>query len=154
MEGLNLHLMNATIGSDVEYRTFENSDNVVASFSVATNRTYHDKSGEKQTETQWHKVECWNKLAKFADKHLKKGKNIFIQGEVRTDKSEKDGVTRYFTKTLANRITFLPSKSDFSNASPSDAQAQVADMKDNAPQGQTTSVDQGAFKGDDEDLPF
>lgn len=165
MEGLNLHMLNATIGSDVEYRTFEGNDRSVASFSVATNRTYKNREGEKQTETQWHRIECWNKLAEFASKHLKKGNNIHIQGEVRTDKSEKDGVTRYFTKTLANKITFLPGGSNNNNASASEAKEQVDNLKnDNAPQGntqaqpqnqaQTATVDQNAFNGDDEDLPF
>jgi len=166
MEGLNLHMLNATIGSDVDYRTFEGNDRAVASFSVATNRTYKNRDGEKQTETQWHRIECWNKLAKFASEHLKKGTNIHIQGEVRTDKSEKDGVTRYFTKTLANRITFLPGGANSQNASASEAKEQVDTLKnDSAPQGQTqaqpqnsgqaVTANQNAFNGDaEEDLPF
>jgi|TARA_R110000851_G_scaffold112921_4_gene237342 single-strand DNA-binding protein len=173
MEGLNLHMLNATIGSDVDYREFEGNDKAVASFSVATNRNYKNRDGEKQTDTQWHKVECWNKLAKFANEHLKKGNNIHVQGEVRTDKSEKDGVTRYFTKTLANRITFLPtSGANSQNASPSEAKEQVSNLKsDNTPQpnvqantqsntqsntqGQSVTANQSAFNGDgDDDLPF
>jgi len=164
MEGLNLHMLNATIGSDVEYKVFEGTDRAVASFSVATNRTYKNKEGEKQTETQWHKIECWNKLANFASKFLKKGNNIHIQGEVRTDKSEKDGVTRYFTKTLANKITFLPGGANSQNASVSEAKEQVHTLKsDNASSatdqsqnsGKPVTADQNAFNGDsDEDLPF
>jgi len=168
MEGLNLHMLNATLGTDVEFRTFDNSDGVVASFSVATNRTYKNKNGEKQTETQWHKIECWNKLAEFAKNHLKKGDNVHVQGEVRTNKSEKDGNTRYFTSTLAKMITFLPKSGG--NPSASDAKEQVSNLKNenstatatatatnnssNNASEKTATVDQDAFKGNDDDLPF
>jgi len=165
MEGTNLHIVNGTIAGDVDFRQV-GDDKQVANFSVACNRTY-TKNGEKTNDVQYIRVECWGRLAETANKYLGKGKNVHVQGEVRTDKyTDKEGNTRYTTKTLAKIITFLPggTRTENSTTSADEAKGQVEDLKNestqnqnqNQTQNQAAPVSQKAFDGndDDDDLPF
>ena len=109
MDGLNLHLLIGTVGSDAEVTNLP-SGAKIAKFSVATNKTFKTKDGEKKTDTQWHDIECWSTTANVAENWVKKGTNLFILGEVKNDSWEdKDtGVRKYKTKIIANKITLLP----------------------------------------------
>ncbi len=101
------------LGKDPEVRTTA-SGKAVANFSLATDSGY----GEKKT-TQWHRVVAWEKTAELAQKYLKKGSKIYLEGEVQYGKYDKDGVTHYTTDIVARNIQFLDSKSD--NESPAPA---------------------------------
>lgn len=94
------------LGKDPEVRTTPGGKSV-ANFSLATDSGY----GEKKT-TQWHRVVAWEKTAELAQKYLKKGSKIFLEGEVQYGKYEKDGVIYYTTDIVARNIQFLDSKSD------------------------------------------
>lgn len=94
------------LGKDPEIRTTPGGKSV-ANFSLATDSGY----GEKKT-TQWHRVVAWEKTAELAQKYLKKGSKIYLEGEVQYGKYEKDGVTHYTTDIVARNIQFLDSKSD------------------------------------------
>lgn len=162
MQGVNKHIIVGTIGSDIEYRTIgENS--AVANFSVATNRSYTGKNGERTTETQWHRIEAWNRLADIARQYAGKGKHVYIEGEVRHEQYEKDGITRYSTKTIATTtLNILSPKSDGGETTTAgEAKQQVDSLKKEAPQQnalESEVVNENAFVGDsdenDDDLPF
>ena len=94
------------LGSDPEVRHLE-SGAVVAKFSLATNESYKDKAGEWQTQTEWHNVIMWRNLAERAERDLKKGKLVFVEGKLTHRKYEKDGQTRYITEVVANTYRLL-----------------------------------------------
>lgn len=98
------------LGSDPKVKNLENGK-TVASFSLATNETYKNASGEKVTETQWHNLVAWGPTAKIVDKYLKKGKEIACEGKLITRNYEdKEGVKRYVTEIWVNEILLLGSK--------------------------------------------
>lgn len=72
------------LGKDPEFRAFENGGRV-AKFTLATNESFINKSGEKVVQTEWHDIEVWEKQAEIADKYLKKGSKVMIEGKIRTD---------------------------------------------------------------------
>lgn len=98
------------LGVDPEVRHLS-ADSAVASFSLATSESYIDKKGEKVTNTEWHRVQLWGKLAGIAEKYLKKGSQVYISGSIRYDKYEKDGETKYITKINGTVLKMLGSKS-------------------------------------------
>ena len=88
------------------------SDNKkLAKFSLATNESYKNEKGEKVTETYWHNVVAWGKLAGIVEKYLQKGSEVAIEGKL-TNRSytDKDGVKRYVTEILANEVLMVGGK--------------------------------------------
>ena len=83
----------------------------VARLSLATNENYKDSNGEKQTDTNWHTIVAWGKVAEIIEKYVTKGKEIGISGKLKTRSYEtKDGNQRYVTEVEANEILLLGSK--------------------------------------------
>lgn len=79
-----------------------------ARFSLATNETYRNTQGEKITETQWHNLVAWGRLAELAEKYLLKGKEVAVEGKlVNRSYEDKDGNKRYITEILVSEILFL-----------------------------------------------
>jgi single-strand DNA-binding protein len=84
----------------------------LAKFSLATNEVYKNEKGEKVTETYWHNVVVWGKLAGIAEKYLQKGSEVAIEGKLTNHSyTDKDGNKRYVTEILANEILMMGSKS-------------------------------------------
>lgn len=81
----------------------------VASFTLATNETYKDASGNKVTNTQWHKIVAWRGMADFASKFVNKGTALMVEGKIETRSYEKDGTTFYVTEIIAQNFEFPPS---------------------------------------------
>ena len=89
------------LGKDPEVRHLE-SGATVATFTMATNENYKDKAGEWQTVTQWHNVVAWRYLAEMAERSLKKGGLVYVEGKLTTRKyQDKDGNDRYITEVVA-----------------------------------------------------
>lgn len=83
----------------------------VAHLSVATNETYKNAKGERVTETQWHTVIAWGKLAEIAEKYLVKGTEVAIEGKlINRNYTDKQGVKRYVTEVQANELLILTKK--------------------------------------------
>lgn len=100
------------LGKDPEIKYTQSGD-AVANFSIATDETWKDKSGEKQQRTTWHNIVAWQKLAEICGHYLKKGQQIFLQGKLQVRKWEdKDGNTRYTTEVVANNLVMLGKKED------------------------------------------
>lgn len=103
----NLVILIGNLGKDPETRTLENG-NSVTNFPVATSETYNNKQGEKQEKTEWHNIVFWGKLAEIADKYLKKGSQVYIEGKIQTRTWEdKEGNTRYSTEIVGHNLTML-----------------------------------------------
>ena len=95
------------LGKEVETR-YTPSGTAIASFSIACNESWKDKtSGEKQERVEWINITAFGKLAEICAQYLSKGKQVYIAGKMRTDKYEKDGVTKYSTKIIADQIQML-----------------------------------------------
>ena len=141
MAGVNKVILVGNLGKDPEMRTFNNGDSV-ANFSVATSESWKDKqTGEKKTQTEWHNVSAFRKLAEICEKYLKKGDKVYIEGKLKTDKYEKDGVTKYTTRIIADQMQMLGSKSD---------EGQVQSQEPDQPTQNLTSQN----KEFDDDIPF
>lgn len=83
----------------------------VAHISLATNENYKNTKGEKVTETQWHNVVAWGKLAEIAEKYLVKGSEVAIEGKlVNRNYTDKQGIKRYVTEVQANELLILTKK--------------------------------------------
>jgi single-strand DNA-binding protein len=119
MAGVNKVILVGHLGKDPEVRHLE-SGRSVANFSIATSETYKNKNGEKVTNTEWHNIVMWSPLAQIAEKYLKKGSLIYLEGKLTTRSyDDKDGNKRYVTEVVAQSMTMLGSKN--SNSSSSDS---------------------------------
>ena len=95
------------LGQDPDIKTFDN-DKKVANMSLATSEQYKNAQGEKVTETQWHSVVAWGKLAEIAEKYLVKGTEVVVEGKlVNKNYTDKQGVKRYVTEVQANELLIL-----------------------------------------------
>ena len=95
------------LGNKPEIITLDNGKKL-AKFSLATNETYKNASGEKVTNTDWHNLIAWNKTAEIAEQYLEKGREIAIEGKL-TSRSydDKDGNKRYVTEVVVNELLML-----------------------------------------------
>ena len=108
MASVNKVILVGNLGKDPEVRYV--SDNVpVANFSLATSETYKDRTtGERRENTEWHNIVLWRGLAEVAEKYLKKGAKVYIEGKLRTRSYEdKEGVTKYTTEIVADNMIML-----------------------------------------------
>ena len=104
---VNKVILIGNLGRDPEVRYLEGNI-AVARFSVATNESYKDKKGDWQTQTEWHDIVCWRQLAERAEKQLKKGTQVFLEGKLTHRKyQDKEGNDRYVTEVVANTIRIL-----------------------------------------------
>ncbi len=107
MSGVNKVILIGNLGKDPEVRYLDNGV-AVANLSLATSENYKNKDGEKVTQTEWHDIVLWRGLAEVAEKYLKKGSSVYIEGKLRTNKwVDKDENTRYKTEVLADKLTML-----------------------------------------------
>ncbi len=107
MSGVNKVILIGNLGKDPEVRYLDNGI-AVANLSLATSENYKNKDGEKVTQTEWHDIVLWRGLAEVAEKYLKKGSSVYIEGKLRTNKwVDKEENTRYKTEVLADKLTML-----------------------------------------------
>lgn len=98
------------LGADPEVKALDGGK-MVAKMTLATNDYYKNQKGEKIEETQWHQLVAWNKSAEFAEKYLKKGKEVAIEGKLSNRSYEdKDGNKRYVSEVVVNDFLLLGGK--------------------------------------------
>jgi single-strand DNA-binding protein len=106
---LNKATIIGNLGAEPEVRS-TNSGTRVATLSVATSRRWTSRTGDQQEKTEWHRVVCWDKLAEIAERYLKKGDRIYVEGRIEYRQWEgQDGQTRYTTEIRANEMIMLGS---------------------------------------------
>ena len=145
---VNKVILVGNVGKDPEIRHLD-SGVAVASFSLATSESYTAKNGERVTTTEWHNIVLWRGLAEVAEKYIKKGSRLYLEGKITSRQYEKDGQTKYFTEIVANNMVMLDSRNTQKEAVDNSGQAQ-AEVKPTAPASETPADD----GGNDEDLPF
>ncbi len=100
------------LGMDPEVKQVSNG-NKMARFSLATTETYKNQKGEKVTETQWHNLIIWGGLAEVAEKYLKKGKQIAVEGRLETNTyDDKEGKRKFYTQINVNDLVMLDGKAN------------------------------------------
>ena len=98
------------IGNTPEIITLDNGKKL-AKFSLATNETYKNASGEKVTNTEWHNIVAWNNTAEIIEKYLAKGKEVAVEGKLTSrNYNDKDGNKRLITEVIINELLMLGSK--------------------------------------------
>ncbi len=119
MAGVNKVILVGNLGKDPEVRHLDNG-RAVANFSLATSETYKNKQGERVTNTEWHNVVLWSPLAEIAEKFLKKGGQVYIEGKLTTRSwDDQEGNKRYTTEVVGRELTLLGGKPEGSSSSSS-----------------------------------
>lgn len=134
------------LGRDPEMR-YTSGGQAVANFSVATDESYKDRNGERQKRTEWHKIVVWGKQAEIAQKYLKKGSLVFIEGRIQSRQwDDKEGQKRTSFEIVANNFRMLGGRGDQGGSAVTpDAESQAAPAEDFSQAGPEVS---------DEDIPF
>ena len=150
MAGINKVILVGNLGKDPEVRYLEGGT-AVASFTLATSENYKDRStGVRKTITEWHNVVLWRGLAEIAEKYLRKGSQVYIEGKLKTRQwQDKDGNNRYTTEIVGDNMQMLGRRDENSAAAP----------MSNTPSGTATPSPQPSPSiesndTDDDDLPF
>ncbi len=108
---LNKVMLIGNLGRDPEIRTTP-SGQPVANFTLATNRRWTDRDGNRQEQTEWHRVVCWGKQAEIAGQYLRKGKQVYVEGRLQTRSWEDrtSGEKRYATEIVCENFQMLGSR--------------------------------------------
>jgi single-strand DNA-binding protein len=142
MAGLNKVMLIGNVGKDPEMRYTANGS-AVTSFSLAVNRNFSSKEGERREETEWFEVVTWNKLAEICSQFLQKGRQAYVEGRLHTRSWDgQDGQRRYRTEVVAETVLFL---------GPGGGGAPRMEAYDDAPAGSGVG---GPPPVDPDDLPF
>jgi len=145
MSGINKVILVGNLGKDPEVRHLEGGA-VVAKFPLATSESYKTKEGQRIDQTEWHNIVMWRGLAESAEKYLRKGSLVYVEGKIRTRSwDDKEGNKRYSTEIIADTMTMLSSKRTEENPQGSSEQKQNTSEENQ-------SVDTPNPSGDD--LPF
>jgi single-strand DNA-binding protein len=110
MKSVNKVILIGNLGGNPEVRYTANGT-AVAKFSLATNETYSDKEGNRQEQVEWHRVVAWGKLAEICGQYLTKGKQVYLEGQLRTRTWEQDGSNRSATEIIARNLMMLGGRS-------------------------------------------
>lgn len=150
---VNKAILIGNVGKDPEVRHLE-SGVVVASFSLATTERFKDKSGELREQTEWHNIVCWRGLADLADKYIKKGSQIYVEGRIRTRNwDDQNGAKHYTTEIIADTIQLLGRKSDSTQPAPHPAVSATPPSYSAQPVS-APALKPGDIEDDSDDLPF
>jgi single-strand DNA-binding protein len=150
MASVNKVILIGNLGADPETR-YTASNDAVTNIRIATSETWKDKNGEKQERTEWHTVVFFGKLAEIAGEYLKKGRQVYVEGSLRTRKwQDKSGQDRYTTEVVATDMRMLGSRGG--GDAPMDRESAPAaspEPRAAAPRKSGTS-----FDDIDDDIPF
>jgi single-strand DNA-binding protein len=110
MAGINKVILVGNLGRDPEVR-YTPSGTAVANFTLATTETWTDRDGQKQSHTEWHRIVAWRRLGEICGEYLSKGKQVYIEGRIRTREWEdQDGNKRKTTEIEAQTMQMLGSR--------------------------------------------
>lgn len=146
MAGLNKVMLIGYLGKDPETKQLDGGA-TVCKFPIATSETWKDKDGNRKEATEWHNVVLWRQLAEIADKYLRKGQLLYLEGKIKTRSWEdSQGIKRYATEILGDTFTMLGKKTD------NDTGERTAEPRENTKQSNNTNPI--GDKVPDNDLPF
>ncbi|CAG5084105.1 single-stranded DNA-binding protein [Parvicella tangerina] len=142
---VNKVILVGNLGKDPEVRHLE-SGAAVANFPIATSESYKDRnSGELITNTDWHNIVLWRGLAEIAEKYLKKGDKVYIEGKIRNRSyQDQEGITKYITEIVGDNLVMM--------GKPETGAA--GNHEGNSASGANPKVNEFTGESDDDDLPF
>jgi single-strand DNA-binding protein len=161
MASVNKVILIGNLGRDPEVR-YAPSGAAICNVTIATSRVSKDKtSGERQEQTEWHRVVFFDRLAEIAGEYLKKGKSVYVEGRLQTRKwTDKEGVERYSTEIIGNEMTMLGGREgggggggDDEMGAPRSAPARSAPPP-RAPATKPAAKSATGFDDMDDDIPF
>lgn len=133
MAGVNKVILVGNLGKDPEIRHLEGGV-AVANFTLATSEYYKDKSGNRIEQTEWHSVVVWRGLADVAEKYLKKGMTVYVEGKIRSRSwDDKEGVKHYKTEIVGDAVTILSKKENNPNSPAEDHGSSFSKTEDDLP---------------------
>jgi single-strand DNA-binding protein len=155
MAGVNKVILLGNLGADPEVKYLE-GDKVVANLSLATTEAYNDRNGNRVEQTEWHELELWDQQAKIAEKYLKKGSQIYVEGKIKSDKwTDEQGQNRKKTKIRVLSFTMVGGKPEGMGGSTPSPQNQAANSPSKQPMSMSnSSAPDIALDDADDDLPF
>jgi len=158
MAGVNKVILVGNLGADPEVRHLE-SGSKVANISIATSESYTNRNGERVEQTEWHRVELWDRLADLCEKYLSKGRTVYIEGKIRTNEyQDKEGITRYDKRIRATNMTFVGGRNDeesSSSSAPARSSAPASNPTPTTSPAPAASASSGSSSNEEmDDLPF
>ena len=138
---LNKVLLIGNVGRDPEVRYLEGNAGAqnatkVASFTLATTERFRDRSGELRENTEWHNIVAWRNSADLAEKFIRKGMQIYIEGKLRTRSwTDQQGVKKFTTEVIVDNIQLLGKRSDNPSAENQDGYGPIRSQSLGGPQG-------------------
>ncbi len=145
------------LGKDPEVRHFDNNSSV-CNFSVATGETYTDKEGKRIEQTEWHNVAIWRKgLVDVAEKYLKKGHLVYLEGKLRTRNwDDQNGNKRYTTEVVVDTFKMLERNDGGNSSSSSNEQQSSSENSTTSPSNVSNASNENQSNTNDstDDLPF
>lgn len=136
MASVNKVILIGNLGKDPETRYMANGD-AVTTITLATTDAWKDKNGDKQSKTEWHRIVMYRKLAEIAGQYLKKGRTVYVEGRLETNKwTDKQNIERYTTQIIAEDMKMLGNRSSVtgdesgSNSKPTPSEASAGDESD------------------------
>jgi single-strand DNA-binding protein len=152
---LNKVMLIGNVGSEPEIRT-TGGGTKLAKVSLATNRTFNDRSGQKQEKTEWHRLTFWDRLAELVEQYVKKGDRIYVEGRIEYSQTEDDkGNQRFWTDIVVQEMLMLggaPGGGGPGGGGGYDAAPQQRRRQESP--GRGTPTGPSPFDSDDDDLPF
>lgn len=152
--GINKAILVGNLGNDPETK-YTQGGMAITKISLATTSVRKDRDGNTQENTQWHRVTFFGKLGEIAAEYLRKGSQVYIEGEIRYDKyTGQDGVEKFFTEIVANEMQMLGGRGEGSGSG--DRPARPQRQESAAPRKQQPSSQPPAPMDDfsDDDIPF
>ncbi len=144
---VNKAILVGRLGRDPETR-YTSGGQAVSNFTLATDESYRDRSGERQKRTEWHRIVLWGKLAEIAQQYLKKGTMVYIEGRIQTRQwDDREGNKRTTVEIVGNVMRMLSTRAETAAA----AAGATADLEASA-----AAADAPAANPEisDEDIPF
>ncbi|MGM0619874.1 MAG: single-stranded DNA-binding protein [Bacteroidota bacterium] len=149
---INKVILVGNVGKDPDIRHLD-SGVAVANFPLATSETYTAKNGDKVTSTEWHNIVMWRGLAEVAEKYVTKGKQLYIEGKIKTRSyDDKEGNKRYITEVVADVMQMLGTRAD--NQPNNKPDSQNDNKQSGADNFEEVSEPEADDQGGDDDLPF
>lgn len=138
---LNKAMLIGNVGNDPEIRSTAGGTRV-AKLSLATNRTFQDRNGQKQDRVDWHRCTIFGKLVDVVEQYVQKGDRVFVEGRIEYSTSEDNGITRHWTDIIVDQLIMLGNAGGVKNEKP---------QQERAAKGYGSSV---PLSEPDDDLPF
>jgi single-strand DNA-binding protein len=141
---VNKAILVGRLGRDPETR-YTSGGQAVCNFTLATDETFRDRSGERQKRTEWHRIVLWGKLAEIAQQYLKKGTMVYIEGRIQSRQwDDREGNKRTTVEIVGNVMRMLSTRAETAAAAAAGAETEAPAAEEAGPSPEIS----------DEDIPF